>query len=302
MSEPNPPGEIKSIDYRSREFNQPQPIHDESQLNRLAISQVYNHQCSLEQELAALKQANIQTVGLYRPRLAEFCDQQNLGLLLQFQMQVSSIAWAGGFTGSHGYSHDEAIADSCDVVQLASAAGASCVLVATGARYGHTRNHTNRLICDGLKQVSDFAGERNIELAVVPMVNSKAGRWTCLNSIDDAMQIILKCNRPNIGLGIDAGQLQNSEILLGHAESVAPHTKLVRMQVVCDADSSELVSPSSSDEDSSLPLEEILNQYTQHGYDGFFEFQLNTTNQWSLKEYREMLSGCRELFAQSVLI
>ncbi|MCA9039068.1 MAG: TIM barrel protein [Planctomycetaceae bacterium] len=301
MSDSIPPREINSTDYHSHAYQQSQTNHDESQLNRLAICQVYDYRCSLEFELHALKQANIQSIGLYRPRFAECCDQDGLALLRQHQIQVSSVAWAGGFTGSHGFTHDEAVTDACDAVKLAAQAGAGTVLIATGARCGHTRNHTTRLICDGLKEVSDFALDRNVELAVIPMLPRSASRWTCLNSIEEAMQVILKCNRPNVGLGIDVSQLQNPDLLLDQAESIAPHTKIMRMQVfrteVCSEGLEE-----SSEAVLTLPLEEIVSQFTQQGYEGFFEFDLNLVEKWSAKTYRQMLFSCRELFAQTVLI
>lgn len=301
MSDTNPSGEINSVEYPSNEFNSSSQNGDDNGLSRLAISQIYSHRCSLETELQALKQSNISAIGLYRPRFAEWSDQQDIELLQQHRVQVSSVSWAGGFTGSHGYSHDEAVADSFAAIELAEKVGAGCVMIATGARHGHTRNHTTRLICDGLKEVSDFAGERKIDLAVVPMRSDDCSRWTCLNTIDEAMQVILKCNRPNVGLGIDVRRLSEACQLAVYAESIAPHTKMMRLAVECAEVTSELI-PTCSYEEETFSLEETLTLFSREGYEGYFEFELCFQGGWSAKRYREMVPGCRELFVQSVLI
>ncbi|MEZ6048558.1 MAG: TIM barrel protein [Planctomycetaceae bacterium] len=308
MTDSIPPGEINSIDYRTHEYNTPQQNNDENWINRLSICQLPGCFWTLENEFQFLKQANISAVGLYRPRFAESGDQHGLNLLRQSQVQVSSIAWAGGFTGSHGFSFEEAVADSCDAVELAYKAGASSVLIATGSRYGHTRKHTSRLIVEGLKRVSDFAAKRKVELAIVPMNQEWGGRWTCLSSIDQAMEVVLHCNCPNLGLGIDFSLLDGTESFSNTIEGVAPHTKLVRLQSL-DAETNSDLLTLDEREELSIPQEEIINLFLQHDYEGYFEFDLSLKqsdyegNQDKLmKLYLQQLLNCRDLFAQSVLI
>lgn len=274
---------------------------EDARLKRLSISQLSTYRWSLGEELEALNAARVPAIGIWRPKFFEWGEEAAFHALRQSGVKVSSVSWAGGFTGSQGFSYNEAIQDSREAIHLAAKVNADCVMIATGARFGHTKNHVNRLVVDGLKQLSDYAKQFNVSLAVVPMAVAQARHWTYLTSLDQALDVVYHCNRNNVGLGIDLSLLSPEEDLLNRIEQVAVHTKMVRLNDSHSSQEHGLLSGCVPG-DGVLPLDEIISRFNKHGYEGYFEFEIRSEKMWRQEDYSDLIHLCRDQFAQSVLV
>ena len=81
-------------------------------MSRLSVSQIMTSRWSFEHGLRSFQAAEFSAVGLWRPRVAQFGEDKAVELVRELEMPVSSLSWAGGFTGANGASFFDAIDDA----------------------------------------------------------------------------------------------------------------------------------------------------------------------------------------------
>ena len=87
---------------------------------RLAISEFSTYRWSLEQEIQEFIRRGIREIGIWRTKLSDLDVDSAADLLYAADMHVSSLSWAGGFTGSCGMTHEDAIDDAVLAIRTAS--------------------------------------------------------------------------------------------------------------------------------------------------------------------------------------
>lgn len=260
---------------------------------RLSINQVTTYRWSLLQDVAAWQEFGIEAIGVWRPKLATFGEDRSIELLRESGLSVSSLAWAGGFTGTNGQSFAEAVDDACESLALAESLAADCLVIVSGARGGHTGNHARRLLTEGLRRLLDEAGERGVPLALQPMHAHFADEWTFLNTLEQTLDILDRIDHPYVKLAFDAYHLWDEPRLVEQIAEVAPRTACVRL--------SDGRTPPRSDAerclpgDGVLPLAEIVSAFVDHGYGGYFEIEIWSEELWR-SDYAALLAECRARF------
>src|SRR4051812_39531202 len=154
-------------------------------MGRLAISELTTFRWTFEEDVANYRAADLTAIGVWRQKLADVGEQRGAQLLEKSGLAVSSLQWAGGFTGSDGRSHADSLADARGAIQTAAALGAKCLIVHSGARGSHTHKHARRLLREALKKLLPLAEERGVTLAVEPMNGDCGGDFTFLNCFDE---------------------------------------------------------------------------------------------------------------------
>lgn len=262
-------------------------------VGRLSMNQITTYRWTLPEDVIGYQDAGIPAIGLWRQKLVDFGEERAVDLVLEAGMSVSSLSYAGGFTGSFGLSYDEAVEETREAIDLGSSVGAECVVVVSGARGMHTANHSRRLMVDALKSLADRAEAKNIDLAVLPMHRIYSQHWTWLSTLDETLEILDLCNHPRVRLAFDAYHLGAEADLLDRIPQIAPLTSVVRI-------SDRRAVPQTYNErqlpgDGTLPLAEILRAFNQHGYRGFCEVEIWSDEIWS-SDYASMLEDCRDRF------
>ena len=79
---------------------------------RLAISEVTTFRWSFEEDVERYRAAGIRAIGVWRQKLADIGAEKGAALLRKAGLAVSSLQWAGGFTGSDGRTHEESLHDA----------------------------------------------------------------------------------------------------------------------------------------------------------------------------------------------
>ena len=72
---------------------------------RLAVSELTTFRWSFEEDVAQYRAAGISAIGVWRQKLADIGEPKGTQLLTESGIAVSSLQWAGGFTGSDGHSY-----------------------------------------------------------------------------------------------------------------------------------------------------------------------------------------------------
>ena len=258
---------------------------------RLSLSQLTTLRWSLTDEVNHLRLARYDGIGLWRPKVADLGVQQSAKLIRNAGLQVSSLSFAGGFTGMNGFSYADAIADARDAIVDAATLGARNLIVVSGTRNGHTVNHSRRCLRNALAELADFAATNKVRLCLLPMHQYFAKTWTYLNTLEEAVELIGYGGHPALGLAFDTYQLMSEERLIDWIPTVAEMTGIVQI-----ADAKR---PPRSRFDRWMPgeggisLNEIIRSFHASGFDGYYDIQVCSATGLS-DDYSETVSKCRE--------
>jgi sugar phosphate isomerase/epimerase len=262
-------------------------------MSKLAINEVTTYRWSLLQDVIGSREAAIDAIGVWRPKLAEFGEERGIDLILDSGLSVSSLSWAGGFTGSHGQSFDEAVEDARDAIRVAGRLGARSLVVFSGSRSGHTGNHARRLLVDALRSLADFAAAHDLCLAVQPMHPRFASEWTFLTSIDETLEVLSACDHRHLRMSFDVYHLWKEPRLLERIGEIAPFVGTVRLNDWREPPRSE--NDRCQLGDGEIPLSEITRAFVDAEYDGYYEIEIWSEELWS-SDYFELLRRCRQRF------
>ncbi len=239
---------------------------------RLAVNQLTTLRWSLEEDLHHFEMLGAEGIGIWRPKLTDLGRHQGIDLVQQSRLAVSSLLWAGGFTGSEGRSHSESIDDGLDAVRLAADLQAGCLVVYSGGRGGHTWKHARRLVISAIRELVDFADELGVTMAFEPTHPICGTDWGFFHTIDDTQRLLDTIERPSLRVVLDTYHLGQEEDLLGKLAAITPQVALVHLGDACRTPGYEQDRCRLGQ--GIVPLREIVACLQAHGYDGFYEVEL----------------------------
>jgi sugar phosphate isomerase/epimerase len=149
---------------------------------QIAVSEFSTPRWSFHQDVIKYASRGINKIGISRRKVDDIGTSEAADLLFEMKMGVSSVSWAGGFTGSDGTSYVDAIDDAIESIVFASQINADCLIVYPGGRNGHTNRHACRLFENALDTLIPIAADYNIPLAIEPMVGRESRDWSSLGS------------------------------------------------------------------------------------------------------------------------
>lgn len=242
-------------------------------MNQLSMNELTTYRWSFEEDVEHYVAAGFEAIGVWRHKLSDFGEQRGAELLREHGLAVSSLLWAGGFTGSDGRSHKDSIEDAVDGVRLAAMLGATTLIVHTGARAGHTHNHARRLVKSALVEVARLAVECGVALGLEPMHTGCSAEWTYLNTLADAQELLADVGSPAVKLVLDTYHLCQEDCL-----PVLEDAALVSQLALVQIGDSRLPPAGEQNRcrlgEGTLPLSEVVSQLQRAGYHGYWEIEL----------------------------
>jgi sugar phosphate isomerase/epimerase len=242
----------------------------------LSMNEMTTYRWSFDEDVRHYVSAGYDAIGVWRHKLSDF------GLL-----------WAGGFTGSDGRSFKDSVEDAREAVRLAGEMKATCLVVYTGSRGGHTHNHARRLIKGALTELSAMAGEAGVTLALEPMHPGCSAEWTFLTNVADTLEIVHAVGLPHVKMVLDTYHLfQDNDDLDGLAELV-PHIAVVQL--------GDAKGPPQGEQnrcrlgEGTVPLREVIGGLSAAGYDGYYEIEL-LGEDVEADDYASLLSHSKRMF------
>jgi sugar phosphate isomerase/epimerase len=236
----------------------------------VAISQLTTSRWDLPEEIAHLAGHGFDCLSLWRTKLSDIGPAKAASLLAAAGMRVSSLQWAGGFTGGDGRTFAESIEDAAEAIEAAAAAGAPTLVVHSGCRGGHTRPHARRLLVQALTMLAPTAEAAGVTLAVKPMHAAAASGCSFLTRLSDALELVEHAADPAIRLAVDLWQFGDDPDLVRLLPRLAATTAVVQVADRIGPPTSELERLPAGH--GSLPLESMALALVDHGYAGDFEF------------------------------
>lgn len=264
-------------------------------VERLAINELTTYSWPLERDISEYAQRGVGGIGVWRPKLTDCGVSAGADLLRAAKLRVSSLHWAGGFTGSEGHSFEDAVRDTGELIEMAAVIGAPCVIIHSGARAGHTHNHASRLFRMGLDRLLPRAEEHNVALAIEPMHPGCALDWTLLKTLDDTANILSEYPSRHLQFVYDMYHLPSPDHTM--LANLLPRLALVQL-----GDASE---PPRGEQnrcllgDGQVPLQKRIAELEQLGYNGFYEVELRGEDVESFS-YLELIERSIRCFGELI--
>lgn len=262
-------------------------------MNTLAISQLSTLRWNFQQDAAAYVARGFTGIGVWRPKLDDFGLERTIELLAESSLAVTSLSWAGGFTGSDGRAFDDAVADAIHAVRDAANLRADTLIVLAGGRNNHIRNHVRRTFCDALQEIAHVAEEFGVRLAIEPIHPGCGDEWSFVNDLQSTLDIIECVASPNVGLVLDTYHVGMDEEVVRWLPDVVPHLHLVQFGDGKHSPMGEMNRCLLGE--GSVPIRTIYETLCEHGYDGPMEAEVIGEDVESIP-YDEMLGHTREFF------
>jgi sugar phosphate isomerase/epimerase len=267
--------------------------HDSRTAALLAVNEVTTYRWSFLEDVLGYMESGIKTMGVWRPKLDEFGEDRAIELIHDMKMSVSSVSWAGCFTGQNGYPYVESVSDAKETLRIAGEMNADCVVMLSGALSGHILTHARRLFVSALKELGDLAGELGVMLAVQPMKRIYQNDWTFITSIDETLDVIDAAAHEMVGMAFDVYHLWQEERLMERIAEIAPLVAAVQLNDYHRPPQSEydrgLIG------DGEIPLADITHAFLDNGYMGPFEIAIWSEELWKTN-YDWLLKNCKLRF------
>ena len=238
---------------------------------RISICQFSTYKWTFNQDVLRYATYGFDSIGIWRRKLDDMDKAEAIDCVYNSKLSVSSIQWAGGFTGD-GSNFADAIEDAIEAIELASQVGADCLILHPGSRNGHTTSHALRLFHSALDELVPIASDFGVKLALEPTLGQDAGVWTFFDSFQQSMETLDRYSPRHLGVVLDLFQIGFDSEIFNSLNEIKKRISLVQLaDRKRDAEVAERLPLGEGD----LPIEKWLRKLHQIGYSGKFEIELH---------------------------
>lgn len=205
-------------------------------MQRLSVSEVTTRDWTFFDDVRQYAAYGINSIGVWRNKIeyTDFecepkLDYEIVAAHLQdMRMNVSSLTWAGGFTGSCGQTFCDAIDDARTAIYNAYMIGAGCLIIYPGAANGHTKNHALSNIRAALQTLLPYAKDLGIRLGIEP-ISTRKNPWSFIGNFQDHLDFVRSFNDQQLGLVLDLYHVGQNRRLLHTLEDIKDEIALVQL-------------------------------------------------------------------------
>lgn len=208
-------------------------------MRQISVSQFTTCYWTFKEDLLRYQALGFDSVGLWRQKVDDFGHRDAIDLLYESKMNVSSLSWAGGFTGSDGRSYVEALEDAFDAIALASKLNAGSLIVHPGGRNKHTNSHAYRLLESALSRMVPIAEDYGVKLSIELIPGFVESPWTFVHSFAQIDQLLDLFPAEQLGLVLDLYHVGLNQPTLDRLEQFSDRIDLVQVADRTDTSNSE---------------------------------------------------------------
>lgn len=241
-------------------------------MNTLSINQLSTYRWELEEDVQAYASRGFEGIGLYRPKVEDFGVDRCAELLADSDLSVTSLSWAGGFTGSDGRGFNDAVRDAMAAVTDAANLQADTLIVLAGGRNNHIRRHARRTLCEALAKVSILAEEFGVQISLEPFHAGCGQEWSFVNDLESTLEIVEAVGSPNLGLVLDTYHVGMDECVMNWLPDVCQHVRLLQLGDGRHSPLGEMNRCLLGE--GCVPISSIVETLLDHGYEGPIEAEV----------------------------
>lgn len=137
-------------------------------LSRLAVARPLRaaNPEELLNEVFEFRRQGIRYATVRRQQVFRIGEDVLKDVFSDFGIQISSIGFAGGFTGTLGMTYDDVLADAYSAIRTAHDVGARSLVLVTGHQGLHIYNHAEKTVQEGIEICRQIAVEYGVRLLI----------------------------------------------------------------------------------------------------------------------------------------
>lgn len=236
----------------------------------VAVSELTSPRWDLQDEAERAAALGFDAISLWRPKVSDVGAAAAATIVSVAGLRVSSLQWAGGFTGGDGRSFAESVTDAIDAIEMAAIVGAPVLVVHSGCRGGHTRSHATRLLGQALEMLAPVAARAGVTLALKPLHPAAEVGCDFLGGLAEAIDVVARFADPAVRLAVDFWHFGDARDIEPLLPELAEHAALVQVADRCGPPSAHADRLPAGH--GRLPLERLVGDLLGHGYRGVVEF------------------------------
>ncbi len=198
-------------------------------MRQISVSQFTTFKWTFEEDLLRYQALGFDSIGIWRRKIDDFGHREAIDMLYDSSLTVSSLNWAGGFTGSDGRSFIDAVDDAIDAISLASKMNAGTLIVHPGARNNHTNSHAFRLLESALQEIGPVAEDFGVRLSIELIPGFVDSPWTFIHSFSQVDQLLDTFDPRQLGLVLDLYYAGLNAPTMNRLERFADRINLVQL-------------------------------------------------------------------------
>jgi sugar phosphate isomerase/epimerase len=166
---------------------------------RLSLNQITVNRLSIEETVEICRSSGINSIGLWREKVAEVGVESAAQIVAAAGLKVSSLC-RGGFFAAPGAAQDNRAA-----VDEAAALGADVlVLVSGGLATGSRDLQTARqIVCNGIEDLVPYAARRGVRLGIEPLHPMFCADRSVVCTLGEALELAERFPPESLGVIID---------------------------------------------------------------------------------------------------
>lgn len=167
-----------------------------------------------------------ESIGVWRQKIEDYGVSDAVDLIHESSLSVSSLHFAGGYTGD-GCSLKDSVEDTLNAIDLAARLNANCLLIHPGSLNGHLKSHISNVFQSVLDQILPYAESRDVQLVIEPVLDQSYSKFTFYQTIDETIEL-LEAN-PTLGVALDLYHVGMDAIAFERLPEYADRIKLVQL-------------------------------------------------------------------------
>ena len=273
-------------------------------LEQLSVCEFTTHRWNFWEDVVRYAAEGVSQIGIWRTKMADFDIDEASDHLYEMKMKVSSVHWAGGFTGADGCKFVDAVDDGVEAVKLAAKLGADCLIVHPGSQNGHTNRHARRIFTSAIDNLAQAAADYGTKIAIEPMPFQRSSPWTFYRQFSETLDLVSSFDADHVGLVIDLFHVGH----LAEAYSRLPeYVDRVALVQLADRKLSEphlsqyngrFIENRAIPGDGGLQIDRWIDKLDRCGYTGSFELEVHGSG-FNQRNYRETIERSLEYLCSS---
>lgn len=235
-----------------------------------SISEMTTFRWGLAEECERVAAHGFPALALWRTKLSDVGLETARRLLRRHGLRVSSLQWAGGFTGSDGRNFRESVDDAVEAIEAAAFLGAGALVVHPGCRGGHTVGHAHRLLSEACDVLAPRAWDVGVRLAIRPFPAAASAGCGFLTRLSSTLEWIDRFDHPAVGMALDLWHFGHDATLVGLLPALVRRLAVVKVadRIGTQAEGERLFPGHGT-----MALETLVGALLAHGYAGDVEFE-----------------------------
>ncbi|MFN0195695.1 MAG: sugar phosphate isomerase/epimerase family protein [Planctomycetaceae bacterium] len=244
---------------------------------RWSLHQISTYRWSLAEDVVQYRKAGIPAIGLWLKKVRETGEDQTVELISASGLSVSSLSWLGGFTGTEGLTHIEALDEAVDAIQLAGRLSAQTVVVVSGARGYHIQSHARRCTRSALIRLGDAAAEAGLMVTLLPESRPLSRPWSIFRDWEAALDVVVGCDHPHVKLALDIERFRPGLLPTAQLNDIVPYLSHMQISRITATTADTQLLQAGSEPDS---LAEDIAALQHAGFSGYCEYEMWTEATW----------------------